>query len=355
MNNELSMSTCCTCGYTWPTGQHGGHSCTDQLLARVADQAREIDLAMREASDLAMTMWRTHYADNAPAFDLCDSLRGVISQIDNMYAGLRQELAALKQPSAGVDERKLITQAIGFEFEPGELQTVNADDLIRLVKAARVPIVCEFMPKCETCQGSGIIGHSEICPDCVETWQARAQLAAPAGVPDRVAMAKALCKHHSEQCGVDAGDQWKEYSQHFFTDVDVMLAAAPSTAPAADAPEDDQAYDRNAERLTAEALGVGAGINPNANSMADIFLDAPTLEPASDVVPVPRELSEAELLNSAELFVKETGRVSISAIQRKFKVDYWKACRAMEGLEVREVVSPIDSEGRRALLNGGRS
>ena len=60
--------------------------------------------------------------------------------------------------------------------------------------------------------------------------------AQPSGVvlPDRVAMAKALCKHHAEQCGVNADDQWKVYSENFFEDVDVMLAAAPA-APAADA------------------------------------------------------------------------------------------------------------------------
>ena len=54
--------------------------------------------------------------------------------------------------------------------------------------------------------------------------------AQPVGVvlPDRVAMAKALCKHHAEQCGVNADDQWKVYSENFFEDVDVMLAAAPS-------------------------------------------------------------------------------------------------------------------------------
>lgn len=38
---------------------------------------------------------------------------------------------------------------------------------------------------------------------------------------------------------------------------------------------DDQAYDRNAERLTAEALGVGAGINSEAASVDDIFNAAP--------------------------------------------------------------------------------
>lgn len=64
--------------------------------------------------------------------------------------------------------------------------------------------------------------------------------AKPSGVvlPDRVAMAKALCKHHAEQCGVNADDQWKVYSENFFEDVDVMLAAAPAE-PAADAPPEN--------------------------------------------------------------------------------------------------------------------
>lgn len=42
--------------------------------------------------------------------------------------------------------------------------------------------------------------------------------------------------------------------------------------------DDDQAYDIEAERLTYEALGPGAGINPNATSMDDIFLTESTGE-----------------------------------------------------------------------------
>lgn len=36
---------------------------------------------------------------------------------------------------------------------------------------------------------------------------------------------------------------------------------------------DDQAFDSNAERLTKEALGTGAEINPEATSVDDLFLD----------------------------------------------------------------------------------
>jgi hypothetical protein len=32
MNNP-KLSTCCTCGFQWQTGQHGGHSCSSVLEA----------------------------------------------------------------------------------------------------------------------------------------------------------------------------------------------------------------------------------------------------------------------------------------------------------------------------------
>ena len=30
------ISKCCTCGYEWQTGQHGGHSCADKLSIRIS-------------------------------------------------------------------------------------------------------------------------------------------------------------------------------------------------------------------------------------------------------------------------------------------------------------------------------
>jgi len=46
--------------------------------------------AMREASDLAMWLFKKHYANKPDSveFSLCDSPVGVISQIDNMVCGL---------------------------------------------------------------------------------------------------------------------------------------------------------------------------------------------------------------------------------------------------------------------------
>lgn len=73
-----------------------------------ADQAQ----AMHEASSLAMSLFRKHYssdpdyASGAVKFGLCDDLRGVISQIDNMSTGLaRAELEARKPLPLSDDDR----------------------------------------------------------------------------------------------------------------------------------------------------------------------------------------------------------------------------------------------------------
>ena len=45
-------------------------------------------------------------------------------------------------------------------------------------------------------------------------------------MPDVNAAAKALCNSHAMICGVDADDQWKEYSQDFIADAETVLANA---------------------------------------------------------------------------------------------------------------------------------
>ena len=45
-------------------------------------------------------------------------------------------------------------------------------------------------------------------------------------LPDVNAAAKALCNRHAMICGVDADDQWKEYSQDFIADAETVLANA---------------------------------------------------------------------------------------------------------------------------------
>ena len=45
-------------------------------------------------------------------------------------------------------------------------------------------------------------------------------------LPDLTAAAKALCKHHSDVCGVNNDDQWAVYSEDFITDAKIVLGAA---------------------------------------------------------------------------------------------------------------------------------
>lgn len=60
-----------------------------------AQQAR-IDAGWREAESLAMALWRDHYKEASPDFELCDTVAGVITQIDNMAAGLSERIGALE-------------------------------------------------------------------------------------------------------------------------------------------------------------------------------------------------------------------------------------------------------------------
>lgn len=62
------------------------------------------------------------------------------------------------------------------------------------------------------------------------------------------------------------------------------------------------------------------------------------------------EADAEERAVQAEAFVRESGRASISALQRHFKICYGSACRLMDQLVARKVVSQIDHEGRRTIL-----
>lgn len=44
--------------------------------------------AEREARSLAMSLWRQYYQKESPNFELCDSAAGIITQINNMIAGI---------------------------------------------------------------------------------------------------------------------------------------------------------------------------------------------------------------------------------------------------------------------------
>jgi SMC interacting uncharacterized protein involved in chromosome segregation len=60
------------------------------LCNEIAKLERERDEARGEANTLATSIQKTEYPD-AKEFELLGSVAGVISQIDNMYAGVRQQ------------------------------------------------------------------------------------------------------------------------------------------------------------------------------------------------------------------------------------------------------------------------
>lgn len=62
----------------------------ERLKGIITEREQTIDLAMGEASTLANYLYKKHYANepDAVGFELCDSVAGVISQIDNMVTAL---------------------------------------------------------------------------------------------------------------------------------------------------------------------------------------------------------------------------------------------------------------------------
>jgi len=60
--------------------------------------------------------------------------------------------------------------------------------------------------------------------------------------------------------------------------------------------------------------------------------------------------TECDLYDSVVLFVRESDRVSVCAIQRKFELGYNRAARLIEAMEHDGVVSPPDQNGARTLL-----
>ena len=79
-------------------------------------------------------------------------------------------------------------------------------------------------------------------------------------------------------------------------------------------------------------------------------LEQPVISPEVQAMLKQFEVDEAAEIQRAEAFVRATERASISALQRNFKLNYASACRLMDKLVARGIVSPIDSEGRRIVL-----
>ena len=61
-------------------------------------------------------------------------------------------------------------------------------------------------------------------------------------------------------------------------------------------------------------------------------------------------IEDDELYPRAVQLVRETKRVSISYIQRQFKLGYNRAARIVEAMESENIVSKIDNVGHRDII-----
>lgn len=85
------------------------------------------------------------------------------------------------------------------------------------------------------------------------------------------------------------------------------------------------------------------GTEPEADDLSDQLPDDDEGEDISG--------SESDpLYHEAVAYVRESGRVSISAIQRKFKIGYNRAARLIETLEENGLVTPMNSNGGREVI-----
>ena len=55
------------------------------------NQLKDYDLAMNEALCLANYLWEKHFKKDAPNWEPLSDLSGILSQIDNMVAGLEMK------------------------------------------------------------------------------------------------------------------------------------------------------------------------------------------------------------------------------------------------------------------------
>jgi chromosome segregation ATPase len=98
-------------------------------LERERDEAREeLHKASVEANALATSIQKAEYSD-AKEFELLGSVAGVISQIDNMYAGVRQQLDEARHEIEGWKNKWNIAveMAARAENERDEAQYKLAD------------------------------------------------------------------------------------------------------------------------------------------------------------------------------------------------------------------------------------
>ena len=73
--------------------------------------------------------------------------------------------------------------------------------------------------------------------------------------------------------------------------------------------------------------------------------------PEEQAVPAPETGDDSDAMYAqAVAYVRETGRASISVVQRKLLIGYNRAARMIEQMELDGVVTPMKSDGSRELI-----
>ena len=107
-------------------------SSLSRRLERERDEAREeLHKASVEANALATSIQKAEYSD-AKEFELLGSVAGVISQIDNMYAGVRQQRDEAREQTAkmrDISDGCLIALERATKYLP-EYSRVNYEDAL---------------------------------------------------------------------------------------------------------------------------------------------------------------------------------------------------------------------------------
>lgn len=147
----------------------------------LADRARQDstpdEYAYNEAANLAKGIYSQHYREGAEELCVLPDIRGVISQISNMVAGMtRTRQAAIAQPSGAVPESgmraaltaiddQLVTILNGADGSVYNKLKAARDDLVRiwlpLAAAPQPPASAEAM-----CTDGGRCGAGGYCDEC---------------------------------------------------------------------------------------------------------------------------------------------------------------------------------------------
>ena len=101
----------------------------DQCFEQRDTAEAQLAEAREEAKALAVSLWIKHHRKDSPEFELCDSVAGIISQINNMVAGIIDKLEELE---AQLDKvRKCQTYVV--ELDDCEQEWFKKADVLKAI------------------------------------------------------------------------------------------------------------------------------------------------------------------------------------------------------------------------------